>query len=66
MRLYFRTKPNGDEWGELAIIHPETGKLVKVEGEDYVGLPLHSPEALQWFVSELVYDGWTQHRDAPR
>jgi hypothetical protein len=64
VRLYFRTKPNGDEWGELAILDPDTGKLVKVEGEDYVGLPLHSPEALQWFVSELVHDGWMQHREA--
>jgi hypothetical protein len=64
VRLYFRTKPNGDEWGELAIIDRETGKLVKVEGEDYVGLPVHSSEALQWFVSELVYEGWTQHRAA--
>lgn len=62
VRLYFRTKPNGDEWGELAVLDPDTGKLVTIESTTSSALPLHSPEALQWLVSELVYDGWMQHR----
>lgn len=55
-RIYFREKPNGDLWGEVIFVNPETGKAVNREPQR--SLPLQGEGVMSWYFGEIADRGF--------
>jgi hypothetical protein len=67
VRPYFREKPDGSQWAEVAFIDRETGKLMHTGDRT---LPLSGSDVVSWFFGEIAKRGFpmaverrTQSRD---
>jgi hypothetical protein len=60
-RIYFRVKPDGSRWGEVAFLGRD-GKLVKLTSTYEDSLPLDDEDAMRWYFDKIVKLGFERVR----